>query len=261
MKIIWLSDLHFTTTDSVLGHDPRIRLNAAISLINTDHADADFCVISGDLVNRGTIRDYAELAAMLDRLAVPLLPMVGNHDDRALLRQTLPVPTDAMSGFLQYAVTTDSNLVLCLDTQKAGSDAGEFCQARLDWLDTILTSNKHKSAWVFMHHPPMPLGLPMQDQDRMDDGERFLDLLQRHDNIGQLFIGHVHRPITGMIRSIPFATMRSVLYQAPPPTPPWDWSNFAPAQEAPELGVIDITKGSAILQYLQICPFETGYLK
>ncbi len=254
-KLIWLSDLHYTASGDVLGHDPRVRLEAAIALINDHHADADYCIISGDMVNRGTDGDYAAVAAHLGQLTVPVLPMVGNHDDRVLFARFLAAPP-GLDGFLQYAIETPDGLILCLDTLDPGQDSGAFCDLRADWLRDMLA--RGLPTFIFMHHPPCDMGLPMQDQDRLADGAAFLDLLAGYPNVVQLLIGHVHRPITGVVQGIPFATMRSVLYQAPPPLPAWDWSSFVPAAENPALGVIALDNGAITLQYHDICAYQHG---
>lgn len=257
-KIIWLSDPHFTATGTVLGHDPRIRLQAAIEFINTHHSDADYCAISGDLVNRGTSTDYAALTNQLQSLTIPILPMVGNHDDRTLLREHLPLPETALPDFVQYAITTPTERIICLDTQKTGSDAGEFCPERSAWLDKHLTEHAITPTYLFLHHPPKPLGLPMQDADCMENGDAFLDLVNWHRNVKHLFIGHVHRPVTGTLHGIPYATMRSILYQAPAPQPAWTWDTFAPAIEAPQLGILTLNGTDCTLQYTQFCDHKTG---
>ncbi|MEM7059452.1 MAG: phosphodiesterase [Pseudomonadota bacterium] len=258
LRAIWISDPHFAHNGDVLGHDPRIRIQAAIDHINRRHADASFCVVSGDMVNRGAKADYEGLRSYLDELAIPVLPMVGNHDDRALLRQTFPLPTPCMSEFVQYSVLTSEGLVVCLDSQKHGSDAGEFCKERTTWLRDVLETAAEMPVYLFMHHPPHRLGLPMQDSDKMENGDAFLDLVSSFENVKYLFIGHVHRPISGTIRGLPFSTMRSALYQAPAPRPEWDWHSFKPSEEAPNLGVITITNMSVTVQYEQFCTFEKG---
>ncbi|MEY1557697.1 metallophosphoesterase [Yoonia sp. R2331] len=254
-RLIWLSDLHFTATGDVLGHDPRVRLDAAIDRINAHHADAAYCVISGDMVNRGTDADYAALAAQLGRLTVPVLPMVGNHDDRARLAANMHVPA-GLDGFVQYRIDTPDGVIACLDTLDPRADSGAFCAARLGWLTDVLKQGA--PTVLFMHHPPMPLGLPMQDQDRLAGGAAFLDAIAGFGNLRHLMIGHVHRPITGVVRGIPFATMRSVLYQAPPPQPAWDWDSFVPAAEAPAMGVVTLDRGAVTLQYHDICAYDVG---
>ncbi|MGI9369059.1 MAG: phosphodiesterase, partial [Ruegeria sp.] len=67
-----------------------------------------------------------------------------------------------------------------------------------------------------------------------------------------------HRPISGTVTGIPFSTMRSVLYQAPPPRPEWNWDTFRPSQEAPNLGVVTIADTGVNLQFDQFCGFEVG---
>lgn len=258
LKAIWMSDPHFSHKGDVLGHDPRLRLEKAIDHINNNHANANFCIISGDLVNRGTQVDYAAFSSQLLNLDTWVLPMAGNHDDRQLLRENLPVPATCMDEFIHYAVPSKGGLILCLDTQKAGSDAGELCGARLNWLRTELENAADTPVFIFMHHPPMAVGLPMQDTDGLIDGDVFLDLISRYDCVKYLFIGHVHRPVSGTVRGVPFSTMRSILYQAPAPRPDWDWDSFKPSAEAPNIGIVTIKDCDVNLQYEQFCGFSEG---
>lgn len=257
-KLIWMSDLHFTDEGDVLGHDPRARLNAAVDHINTHHSDAEMCIISGDIVNRGGRADYEGAKRILDGLVVPYFPMVGNHDSRDLFRDSLPLTDTSMTDFIQYQLETPEAVLICLDTLKEGSDSGEFCPARMDWLRQALINAAKKSVLIFMHHPPMSLGLPMQDLSKVQEGDAFLDLLVDFDSVQYLLIGHVHRPITGTIRSIPFSTMRSVLYQAPPPVPEWTWKTFKPSIEAPSIGILHLEESSVNLQYDQFCEYRIG---
>jgi Icc protein len=257
-KIIWLSDAHFLTEGDVTGHDPRVRLAAAVDHVNAHYSDADFAVISGDLVNNGDRTDYQGFRQALGRLKIPYFPMVGNHDSRDDFRFVLPVPNNCMADFVQYSVATEDGLVLCLDTLRPDSDAGEFCVARMQWLEQALGNAGDLPVYIFMHHPPMALGLPMQDSMCLEDGSEFLETLGRFGNVKHLFIGHVHRLVCGTVRGIPFATMRALLYQAPPPRPVWNWDSFVASREAPNYGVLTIGYGDVNLQYIQFCPYELG---
>lgn len=258
LKTIWLSDPHFTADGDVLGHDPRQRLSAAVEHINAHHCDADFCVITGDMVNRGEARDYAAVGEMLEDLRIPVFPMTGNHDNRAAFRDHLPLPADCMADFIQYAVERDDAVALCLDTLDPGADGGVLCASRMSWLTEKLDQFADRPVIIFMHHPPRALGLPMQDQDMLRDGPAFLEAIKGRENILHLCIGHVHRPISGVMAGVPFSTMRSVLYQAPPPRPLWDWNSFRPAQEAPGLGVVIVDGWDVTIQFEQFCAFEVG---
>lgn len=258
MKLIWMSDLHFTNAGEILTHDPRRRLDNAIQYVNQHHSDAALCVISGDLVDGGNRQDYVALKARLAKLSMPYFPMVGNHDARAAFRELLPLPSTVMDNFVQYSISAGDAQILCLDTQKTGSAAGEMCPMRRAWVKKALQTAKDRPIYIFMHHPPMALGLPMQDQAMMEEGQSFLDLLAEFTCVKYLFIGHVHRAVIGNAHGIPFATMRSVLYQAPPPVPAWDWDSFVPSKEAPNVGALTFKGGGVHLQYLQFCTYEDG---
>lgn len=261
-QVIWLSDLHFEAAGDVLGHDPRVRLDAAVDHINTHYGDAALCVISGDMVETATAANYTALRAHLDRLSIPWHPMTGNHDDRALLRAHLRLPSDAMDDFAQYELSLPQARLICLDTLCDGADKGWLCAGRLDWLRARLEVGDPRPVLIFAHHPPMPLDLPMLDPDRLENGAALLEILHSAPMVRHLFFGHVHRPVSGSlggsVGALPYSGLRSVLYQAPPPRPAWDWDSFAPAPEAPELGVITLAQDRISIQCLQFCAADLG---
>lgn len=59
MKFIHFTDLHLVPRGEKLwGFDPVARFEACLSDLAKFHADAEFCVISGDLTDRGDIASY-----------------------------------------------------------------------------------------------------------------------------------------------------------------------------------------------------------
>ncbi len=251
MQVVWMTDLHFAAQGDVGGVDVRARLASAVEHINQHYSNCAFCVISGDMVQHETPEDYQALKSQLAGLKLPYLPMVGNHDDRAMMKTALDVPGNCMAGFVQYSVPTDEGLVLCLDTQKAGSASGEFCSKRMAWLKAELARAGDMPVFIFMHHPPMDLDLPAQDQIQLENGAAFLDAITEHGNVRHLFIGHVHRAVTGSVRGIPYATMRAVSFQAPAPKPDWTWDGFKPVSEPANIGILTIRKAGVNLHYIQ----------
>ena len=256
-KIIWMTDPHFQNEGLIKDLNPRTRLRAAIEHINTHHADADCLMLTGDLVGDDIAGDYSGIATYLERSTVPVYPMVGNNDVRAGFRAHLKLPDTAMSDFVQYTLQTSDGLMVCLDTHMMGSAAGEFCTARQAWLQDTL-NGADSPVYIFMHHPPMDLGLPPQDRIKLNEREAFLDLISAQGNVRHLFMGHVHRPTCGTTRGIPFATLGALSFQAPAPQPPWDWDSFVPAPEAPHYGVLYIENGNVTLQHTQFCSYQTG---
>ena len=82
----------------------------------------------------------------------------------------------------------------------------------------------------------------MQDQDRLKDGDRLLSILKSAPRTVYLCCGHVHRTMSGLVRGIPFSTIRSSLYQAPPPVPDWTWDSFAPAKETAQFAILEVSQ-------------------
>lgn len=257
-KIIWMSDLHFLAEGKVAGIDPRARLTASVDHINKHHADCAHCIISGDLVNHENSENYQALKVQLDRLECGYLPMLGNHEDRDLVRSIFELPKNTMPDFIQYEVPTKDATILCLDTHKPGVANGELCRTRRDWLRAALNRAGDKPVHIFMHHPPMDLGLPPQDAIKLDEGDTFLDLISEFPNVAHLYMGHVHRLVSGILRGIAFSTMNSVTFQAPAPKPEWTWDSLETPPEAPMIGVLNIEGADVTLQYEQFCTFETG---
>ena len=150
-----------------------------------------------------------------------------------------------MPDFVQYAATTPNGEILCLDTQKTGSDAGEFCAERSNWLELRLATRTLK-------HPPTCSCTIRHARSASRCKTPIAWKTARHSsdharttppNQTLCSSATFTAPITGTMNAIPFATMRSVLYQAPPPIPAWNWDTFAPAPEAPQLGVLTLKRG------------------
>ncbi len=188
MKLVWLTDIHMMLDgEMLLGHSPEHHLQLAIDDINTHHHDAMFCVITGDLAENPNTETYEYLRTVLERLNVPYLLMIGNQDDRDIVLEKFTFPASRLDGFVQYSVETPEGLIVCLDTHKPGEGYGELCGLRLDWLRETLEKAGEIPSYVFMHHPPDHLGLPMFDDDVLESGDEFLWLLGNYACTRHLF--------------------------------------------------------------------------
>lgn len=215
MKFIHITDTHLVPRGEQLhGLNPCERLDACVDDINAHHADAEFCVITGDLADKAQPQAYRDLKGCLDRLRVPVHLLVGNHDDRTDLLAVFPdVPIDD-NGFVQTVLDTEAGAFVLLDTVERGKGWGSFCEKRAAWLERQLKAADGRPVYLFMHHPPFDVGLPSLDRLGLGaDGESMAKVLAAHDTIRHLFFGHVHRPITGSWRGIPYSTMYGTNHQ------------------------------------------------
>jgi 3',5'-cyclic AMP phosphodiesterase CpdA len=256
MKLVWLTDLHFDTKPA-WGVDLDARLTAAIDHVSAHQSDAAYCMVTGDLTNDGDRALNEALRARLDRLPMPWLPLVGNHDHRAHVRDVLDPP--GMDGdCVQYAVETEEGVLLCLDTQREGSSVGEMPPARLDWLAARLAQYQGRPIFIFMHHPPARLHSQFDDIG-LEDRAAFLDVLRGSRDVRHIFAGHIHRRASGVVAGVPFTTMQAVSFQAPGPGTVWDWNAFIPVKEPPAYGVIYIEGDDVTVQSELFCTADFGW--
>ena len=75
MKIIQVTDTHLMPRDTELnGLNPNERLKACIASITEHHSDAEFCIIIGDLTDRGDPDAYNDFRNIIQNLSVPYYP-------------------------------------------------------------------------------------------------------------------------------------------------------------------------------------------
>ncbi|WP_420568267.1 metallophosphoesterase [Thalassovita sp.] len=234
MKIIHISDIHLTVPGEPMGGlNPHERLKLALADVAANHPDAARIVITGDLAHWGERQAYEALKTALAGVLVPVRLMIGNHDDRAMFQEVFPDhPTDA-NGFVNHAETVDGTRMLYLDSVGHKTHAGHFCTARRAWLKAELAAADR--ARIFLHHNPMPLGLPAEDKIALvpEDRAPFMDLLEAYaDRIDYIHFGHVHAPIHGRFAGIPFASVPSTGNQSLPDLSEPDLLKSAPMQPA-----------------------------
>ena len=216
MKWIHLTDTHLVRAGEILyGLDPMARLQACVADINRHHADADLVVITGDLTHYGDADAFEALREALAPLEPPLRLLPGNHDTRERLRDAFPgMPFDVSSDALQGVLDTEAGRLLFLDTTQPGTHAGWYDEARQHWLAERLRDAQGRDCFLFMHHPPFPVGIPSMDRIGMVQADAFAAVLAPwRAQVRHLFFGHVHRPISGSWRGIPFSTLRATSHQ------------------------------------------------
>ncbi len=214
MKFIHLTDTHVIGGDRTLyGANPARRLARAVDSINAEHGDADFTVVTGDLTHWGDADAYAAFEAQIRRLAMPLVLMVGNHDDTAAFARCFPEVARDEHGFVQSRRETSQGSCLFLDTKAPGTHAGGYCAQRLAWLKQQLDESSGP-VFLFMHHPPFRHGISSMDAIMMLDHDAFWRVIEPHRaRIRHLFFGHVHRAIFGNWRGISYSCMRGLNHQ------------------------------------------------
>jgi 3',5'-cyclic AMP phosphodiesterase CpdA len=207
--IAQLTDPHVVVpgTDEELFVDNNERLASAVNKVNSESPRVSAVLATGDLTNWGHPAEYEALASLLQPLAVPVLPIPGNHDDRALMRAAFPdIPwVDASHASWSMVIEgagTASVRIVGLDSSMPDEPGAEFDAEREEWLRSTLRQQVDAPTILAIHHPPFITGIAWMDGSGFAGLDRLEAVLTEYP-VDQIACGHLHRPITSSIAGIP----------------------------------------------------------
>lgn len=215
IKFIHLTDLHLTGADEdCQGYDTYAATERALGHAVRLFPDSDFAVITGDLANWGQPEAYARLKDLLAGVPLPVMLMIGNHDNRVNFLSAFGDRHPFALPWAQYVLEHRDHLLMFLDSQTVGTHGGAFSPDRLAWMDDTL-QRADRRVLMFMHHHPVSVGAPSLDHKGMRNWPEFHAILRRHrDKIRHIFHGHCHTMLQGNIEGVSFSGLRSMGPQA-----------------------------------------------
>ncbi|MBN2352645.1 MAG: metallophosphoesterase [Spirochaetales bacterium] len=183
MTIAQISDLH-------LGRSPYPGVDAQANLQkvleDVSGQGVDLIVVSGDLVqDENDEGAYVAARERLDACGPPYRVMPGNHDDCVLLSRIFELAPHSTGEVYSHEPRDGADLIF-LDSSRA-----VFSPAQWDWL--VKRVRASHAPYVFIHHPPVPAGVPLMDRDWpfLEDAEFRSRLLSMKMTIS-VFCGHYH---------------------------------------------------------------------
>lgn len=236
MLLAQISDSHVTLPDAVTdyGGDTGPGLSRCVEELARMRPSPQAVIASGDLVNEGTVQEYARFKHLLAGLTMPVFVIPGNHDRRDALRAALRdhryLP---QSGPVCYAVEDWDMRLIALDTVLEGEEGGALDTGQLEWLDATLSADRARPTMIVMHHPPFRTGIGRMDEIALDSGSaaRLGDIVERHPQIERIACGHVHRAAQVRWRGTLVSLCPSTAFQARVNLGPE--GEFAPTGEPP----------------------------
>lgn len=201
--IAQLTDTHVVAwnTEAELYVDNNERAVSAVALLNAESPPPAAVVLTGDLVNDAHPDEYAALTEILAPLEIPVLPLPGNHDDRALVRSTFGDFDWSDTEHLSWVRIVDGVRVVGLDSTRAGSDGGEFDVARAEWLAAALAVPHAGATLLAMHHPPFVTGIEWMDRAGFVGLDVLVEIISSSP-IDRIICGHMHRSIGSSVRGV-----------------------------------------------------------
>ncbi len=200
MIIAQLTDLHIKAggkTAYAGKVDTFAKLQRAVDHLNAMCPQPDLVLITGDLGDFGLVEEYRQARLALDRLQMPFYLVPGNHDERQALREAFAdhkylFQTDA---HLSYAIEGLPLRLVGLDTSVPGKPCGEVDGVRRDWLEAQLSRAPQQRTLLFMHHPPVEVGLDHMDVQRLHGSDELASVLALNPQVELILCGHLHRPV------------------------------------------------------------------
>ncbi len=225
LKFVVMSDLHLVGHGAVsMTLDTAARLEQAVDCINDRYADADFCIIAGDLTDEAEMAAYERLKAIARGIAIPTCITLGNHDDRATFLAVLGQEWADETGKVNHVIDAKGYRVIVLDRSEPGLVDGVLTPARMDWLRVRLAEAADRPVIVVLHHNANALHIEADSLKLLDDAP-FIAALKTHRDVRQVIAGHVHLTPTALYHGIPITTLAgghySVSFNADQPRMPF----------------------------------------
>jgi 3',5'-cyclic AMP phosphodiesterase CpdA len=244
LKFIVMSDLHLVPEGELsLTLDTAARLENAVEAVNARYGDADFCVLAGDLADRGDAASYRRLQSLVEKLTIPTFITLGNHDDRPTFLDIFGADYAAETGKVDKFVDIKGYRIILLDSSEPGRVDGVLTEEQIGWLRARLDEAAAMPVIVILHHNANALHIESDDIRILDEGP-FLDALRTHPDIRQVIAGHVHLTSVATYRGVPFTTLAgghySVSFNVDQPSAPFRRIT-GPGQMAVVIGTEDRT--------------------
>ncbi|MEV4454237.1 metallophosphoesterase [Microbispora sp. NPDC049633] len=214
-----VSDIHIDGSE-------RNTSRAARALTYARSLRPDAIVLTGDLADHGAMEEYEIVRELISGDDVPLVLCPGNHDARGHLRKVL-LEQDGDHPVNQALNLDHATIALC-DSSIPGRPEGALDDDTLAWLDSVLAATPGVPAFVGMHHPAVPLGIPYVDGIRLGRPEGLAEVLGRHPHAIAVLAGHAHTAAATTFAGLPLLVAPGVVSTAllpseTPAHPPVDY--------------------------------------
>ena len=219
LRFVQMSDTHVLLDPIAEAHGvrPGETLRRVLARLRDLEPAPDFAIFTGDLVGDDDLRSYQTFRELIETLPMMCYYAVGNHDLREGIRRTLldGSPDGANrspDSPLFYAFERQGLRFLVLDSQIPGDVPGAIDPAQMDWIDQTIRADTDLPTFVFVHHPPLEIGVPWLDPHHIANGRDLLRTLSR-GNVRHVFYGHVHMVSHCEASGVSCSSVPSTCYQ------------------------------------------------
>ena len=197
MRILHLTDPHlFADRSAALrGTVTFASLERVLRHYRQSDWHADVVALTGDLTQDETEGAYANVAALLEPLALPVLTVPGNHDVRSTMSEVLSAPPFHYCESLRLG----NWLLVGIDSCVAGAAHGAVADSELERLQREIEGSDAEHVLVCLHHPPLDVGSRWLDAVGLRNREAFLATVHEAQRVRAVLFGHVHQSVEASV--------------------------------------------------------------
>jgi Icc protein len=196
LRILHVTDLHLRAAEDgeLYGVRTHATFRAVMERALRDAAWQPSAVLAtGDLAEDPSREVYERFRAALEPLGLPVLCIPGNHDDPAVMAQTLDSGNFSLGGSRSIGHWR----FVMLDTFLRNDAAGALSDGELARLERELAVARDQWVLVAVHHQPVAIGSAWLDGVGLRNGPALLSILGRHRQARAVVWGHVHQAFEG----------------------------------------------------------------
>ncbi len=214
LKILQLTDLHILphAGDTMLGIDTEYYFKQTLQHAHAHHGPFDLILLTGDLAQDPCSTSYHRIKTRLETYLTPCLCLPGNHDDSALMMETLH---NGLVSCDKHKVFSDWQII-ALNSQKPGSPVGLLADSELDFLEKILQAESNLPTLIAMHHPCVASDSDWLDTMQIENSDTLLAIIGRFANVKAIVFGHIHQELSARVGNLAVYATPSSCFQFTP---------------------------------------------
>ena len=209
--VLQITDVHLRAGPDrmLLGVDTAHSLRAVLSQALAEGAP-DALLVTGDVSHDPEPAAYERFASIVaEHFQGPMLCLPGNHDLGAPMRGLLSEPCVLHLGDWDV-IGLDSHVD---DMTEAGVSEEDLAR-----LHACLRDAGPRHVLIATHHPPVNVGCPWLDKDRIQNGPELLESLSEHTSVKGMVFGHAHQVVESVHKDIVLLGTPSTCFQFAPNT-------------------------------------------
>ena len=200
LQLIQITDTHFCADPDWLirGVNPRNTLACVLESARTDLQNTDLILATGDLSEDGSDASYQELNRIFGKLAIPVMPLPGNHD----LPERLTACLDADNMIHQGYRILGNWQIITLDSARPDHIGGRLAPVQLHHLQQRLQAEPERHTLVALHHPPVEIGSRWMDEIMLASAHELFNILDQQRQVRAVIWGHIHQEYSSIRNNV-----------------------------------------------------------